>query len=230
MLLYVLKAILICLLSSFIAFASEDFLDKTLQELISERIGNPQVNCEIYYEAKEKTERIRNKQSEIQTISLIMFDAGSHRFRARVIYRNSSVDEVYGKYAEFIEAPVLARPVKAGEILKATDIILVKRSLKKIINNDCTEVEELLGKQLSKSLPKGATVRKNELVSPVVIKTNEPVNITYVASGIMLKTVGIALASGAIGDMIKVKNGDTGIVVLGQIINKNTVQVGANEE
>ena len=58
------------------------------------------------------------------------------------------------------------------------------------------------------------------------IDINDPVNIIYSSGAINLKTVGIALGAGAVGDMIKVKNTSSGAVLLGQIINKNTVQVG----
>jgi flagella basal body P-ring formation protein FlgA len=64
-----------------------------------------------------------------------------------------------------------------------------------------------------------------------VIKNADPVNIIYSSGSINLKTSGIALRAGAVGDMIKVKNGTSGIVVLGKIINNNTVQVsGDNHE
>jgi flagella basal body P-ring formation protein FlgA len=66
--------------------------------------------------------------------------------------------------------------------------------------------------------------------SPSVIKNNDPVNIIYSSGSISLKTVGISMGVGAVGDMIKVKNSSSGAVLLGQIINKNTVQVGGNND
>jgi flagella basal body P-ring formation protein FlgA len=72
----------------------------------------------------------------------------------------------------------------------------------------------------------GSMFRSSDLVSPAVIKVNDPVNIIFSSGAINLKTVGIAMGNGAVGDMIKVKNESSGAVLLGQIVNKNTVQVG----
>jgi len=68
-------------------------------------------------------------------------------------------------------------------------------------------------------------IKISDISNPPVIKNNDPVNIVYSSGVINLKTTGVALGSGAVGDMIKVKNGTSGAVILGQIINKNTIQV-----
>ena len=84
--------------------------------------------------------------------------------------------------------------------------------------------------QAKKYIAVGKMFKLNEISSPPVIKNNDPVNIIYSSGAINLKTMGVSMGTGAVGDIIKVKNSSSGAVLLGQIINKNTVQMGGNNE
>ena len=102
----------------------------------------------------------------------------------------------------------------------------VKTKIARVRDKYVTNSDELVGMLTKKNLVAGTLVKSGDLAHPPVIKQNDPVNIVYNSERISLKTSGTALGNGAVGDMIKVKNEDTGMVLLGQIISKNTVQVG----
>jgi flagella basal body P-ring formation protein FlgA len=68
-------------------------------------------------------------------------------------------------------------------------------------------------------------------VAPVpVIKSGDPVNVIYVSGEIRLKVSGTSMGNAGVGEMLKVRNEDTGAVLLGKVINKNTIQVGGNDD
>lgn len=164
--------------------------------------------------------------NEVKNVVLINYEPERSNFKIRVNYNNGSSDEVFGKYESFVELPVTSRFIKAGEIILASDVTSVKTKTSRVRGNYISKEEDIIGMQAKKHLSAGIVIKPNELARPAVIKMNDPVSITYSANNIQLKTTGVALGVGAIGDMIKVKNEDTGTVLLGQIINKNTVQVG----
>jgi len=210
------------------AFAINDSFDKTIEDLIYEKINDPKITIELQYESKDKVETIRKRESQINSISLINFEPNYSNFKVRINYNNHSAsDELFGKYISLIEVPVLSRQLRAGEIITDKDIIIQKTKLSKIRENYIIEAKNIVGMQAKKHLSSGVFIKNNEIVNPHVIKQNDPVNIIYSSNNIKLKTSGVAINSGGIGDMIKVKNSDTGVLLLGQIVSKNTVQVGS---
>ncbi|WP_316354885.1 flagellar basal body P-ring formation chaperone FlgA [Candidatus Trichorickettsia mobilis] len=227
-----LKQVLILLLIFLFSpcFAADDPFDAKIEDLIYEKLGNNQLLIEVQYESKDRVENFRRRQSEIDNISLVRFDPSYATFKAKIQYHNDSTDEVFGRYETFIEMPFASRFIKAGEIIAAGDVTLVKTKALRIREQYLVDENDIIGKQTKKNFTAGMLFKNNELIRPPVIKQNDPVNIIYSSERIKLKTSGTALGTGAIGDMIKVKNEDTGIVLLGQIISKNTVQVGWHDE
>jgi len=134
-------------------------------------------------------------------------------------------EEITGKFNSFFEVPVAAKIIRVGDIIIATDIKIQKIRSNKVKDGIALNEQEVIGLQARKFIIAESVFKLNELSKPHVIKANDPVNIIYASNNLMLKTAGIALGSGAIGETIKVKNEDTGNVLLGEIVNKNTVQV-----
>ena len=147
-------------------------------------------------------------------------------FRVQVNYNDGKIDTISGKYITYIMAPVAARYIKFGDIIQGSDITSKKMRLDTFKKGFATETSEVIGMQAKKYIAVGRMFNLNDILSPPVLKNNDPVNIIYSSGTISLKTVGIALGTGAVGDMVKVKNTSSGAILLGQIINKNTVQVG----
>lgn len=206
-----------------------DEFDTKVTDLLYGKFGNSNNVIEVRYES-QNIQNVKSKINDITEISILSFDHDRSTFKVRVQYRDGLFDEVYGKYETFLEVPITSRFIKAGTVVTSEDITITKIKATRIKEQYIINAEDVVGKQAKKNLLAGAFVQSAELARPPVIKHNDPVNITYSSDLIRLKTSGIALGVGAIGDMIKVKNNDTGIVLLGQIINKNTVQVGWADE
>jgi flagella basal body P-ring formation protein FlgA len=221
-----IKLLIILLLIPFSAKAYDDSLDRMVEDLIYEKINDKKVIVEITYETSDKVSQVKTRLNEIKNVILINYDPERSNFKIRINYQNGSYDEVLGRYESFVEVPVTSRFIKTGEIILASDITSVKTKINRVRGHYISNEEDIIGMQAKKHLSAGIVIKANELTRPAVIKMNDPVNITYSANNIQLKTSGIALGVGAVGDMIKVKNEDTGTVLLGQIVNKNTVQVG----
>lgn len=216
--------LLILLVNS--AFASEDFVDSTIQGLLQEKITDSRVMVEQEYNSKNKITQIKSKKEAIKSIILEKFDPKFSSFRVQVNYNDGKIDSISGKYISYIMAPVAARYIKFGDVIQGSDITSKKMRLDTFKKGFATEESEVIGMQAKKYIAVGMMFNLNDISSPPVLKNNDPVNIIYSSGVISLKTVGIALGTGAVGDMIKVKNTSSGAILLGQIINKNTVQVG----
>jgi flagella basal body P-ring formation protein FlgA len=219
-----LPVLLVLLVSS--AFASEDFVDSTIQGLLQEKITDNRVTVEQQYNSNNKIIQIKSKKEVIKSIILEKFDPKFSSFRVQVNYNDGKIDTISGKYITYIMAPVAARYIKFGDIIQGSDITSKKMRLDTFKKGFATETSEVIGMQAKKYIAVGRMFNLNDILSPPVLRNNDPVNIIYSSGTISLKTVGIALGAGAVGDMVKVKNTSSGAILLGQIINKNTVQVG----
>jgi flagella basal body P-ring formation protein FlgA len=66
----------------------------------------------------------------------------------------------------------------------------------------------------------------SDVISPLLIKKNDKVNIHYHKNGISIETIGIALEDAGAGDMVKVKNIDSNKVVVAKVKSAGVVEVG----
>ena len=61
--------------------------------------------------------------------------------------------------------------------------------------------------------------------NPRVVANGAEVQIVFEDGGLMIVTVGAALQDGAVGDVIKVRNSDSGVTISGAVQPDGTVRV-----
>jgi flagella basal body P-ring formation protein FlgA len=111
-----------------------------------------------------------------------------------------------GTYAQTFEAATLAHPVAAGEVIRATDVRIVRRPKAELTANVITAAEQAIGLAARRAMRPGETLRQTDLIKPEVVARNDNVTITYQVPGVMLTVRGKALEGGAHGDTISVMN------------------------
>lgn len=215
---------------SLFAIAGEDFVSKTINVLLQEKIQDTRIIVEQEYSSKSKFDKIKSAQDKIDSIVIEQFEPKNSSFRVSVKYNDGKSDELSGHYSSYVMAPVAARYIKYGDVIQQSDVSTIKVKVDSITREYASELSEVVGMQAKMYIAAGKMFKVNEVASPNVIKNNDPVNITYSSGVINLKTVGIAMGNGAVGDMIRVKNSSSGVILLGQIVNKNTVKIGGENE
>ncbi|MDA9163457.1 flagellar basal body P-ring formation chaperone FlgA [Rickettsiaceae bacterium] len=226
----ILSSLLLVVVSISTAVASEDFIEDTIHNLLREKITDERIIIEAQYNSKKKLEQIKTNQEKVEAILLEKFDPKYSSFRVNVKYNDGKGDTLSGRYVSYVMAPIAAKYIKFGEVIMAEDLTTKKVNLTSMKRGYATEEAEVVGMQAKKYIAVGNMFKLNELSNPPVIKTNDPVNIIYSSGAISLKTIGVAMGTGAVGDTIKIKNSSSGAILLGQIINNNTVRVGGNNE
>lgn len=206
----------------------QSLLEDSITDLIAEKVLDKRVTFELNFNSTDRTESVRDKVDRVREMSLEKFDPKFSSFRVKIIYNDGQIDSLSGRYFSFIEIPVAAKYIKYGDIISRNDIAMQRVRVDQIKRGFATEAGDVLGLKAKKPISPNNMFRMSDLLNPPVIKNNDPVNIIYKSGAISLKTTGTALSSGAVGDTIKVKNDSSGAVLLGEIINKNTVNVGGN--
>ncbi len=115
-----------------------------------------------------------------------------------------------GKFSSVEKVPVLSSNIRKGDIITQNDIELKYISKDSVKNTTIADITKIIGKQAAKNLSAGSTVGFNNIIDPVLIKKNKAVNAIYRNGAIEVRTVVIALEDGKEGDIIKLKNHESG--------------------
>jgi flagella basal body P-ring formation protein FlgA len=131
-----------------------------------------------------------------------------------------------GTVTETVEAAALTRPLKAGEVVKASDVTVARRP-KTELRGDGIAASQAVGLAAKVALRSGQALRTDDLIKPQIVQRNEAVTITYQVPGIMLTVRGKALEAGALGDVVGVLNIQSNRPVQATVIAPGRVSIAA---
>ena len=130
-----------------------------------------------------------------------------------------------GTAVETIPAVTVSHPVEHGEVLKETDLTVVRRP--KSEAGALTDMAAVIGLAARHQLRPEQTLHSADLMKPEIVARNDMVTIVYQAPGITLTLRGQAQESGALGDTIGVLNVESKRIVQGVISAPGRITVGA---
>jgi len=221
----VLKILIIALICTPIITCASS-LNEMISGLVIDKIGSDVSEVELTFDQKSKNLLNDIKLRGIKNVNLTYFEPTYSSFRVSVTAEDDKLFDLFGRYKAFIDVPVLTKTISSGSIITASDIVSVKTPYARIKNGYATSLGEILGMQVRRAISGGSYIRKGDILKPQIIKQGDNVSMMYNQGNIKLRTNGVAAQSGAMGDNIKVKNDNTGIVVHGIIKGKNLVEVG----
>jgi flagella basal body P-ring formation protein FlgA len=126
-----------------------------------------------------------------------------------------------------VEATVLtlAHDAAKDSVLKADDVKVSVRRLPGMRANYLSEIEQLKGLRLARSLVSGTVLAADMLTQALVIRRGQEVTLLASVGGIEVRTRGTALMDGAANSRIQVRNGATSRVVEGVVDSDSVVRV-----
>lgn len=86
---------------------------------------------------------------------------------------------------------------------------------------------EIVGKVTTKTLLPGRTIQVGALREAWAVERGATVSMVFTGKGLTITAVGTPLQNAAIGDFIRVRNIETGVVVSGTVMGDGTVRVAA---
>ncbi len=165
----------------------------------------------------------------LQVLSL-NYDPRSTRFDAIVDLPASAVLHrqplrLTGTAIETVAAVAVEHPVGRGEVLKESDLTVLRRP--KSDGGGIATIAEAVGLAARHELRPDQPLRAADLAKPDIVQRNDTVTIIYQAPGIVLTLRGQAQASGALGDTIAVLNAESKRTIQGVITAPGHVTVTA---
>ncbi|MGY6707027.1 MAG: flagellar basal body P-ring formation chaperone FlgA [Rhizobiaceae bacterium] len=87
--------------------------------------------------------------------------------------------------------------------------------------------EEAVGMVARSTLLPGRMMYTTAMRQPYLVETGAPARVMFVNGSLSISIVGVPLQSGAAGDLVRVRNMDSGIVFNGVVMADGTIRVGA---
>jgi len=102
--------------------------------------------------------------------------------------------------------PVLRSPLKAGDLISASDIEWIPVTARSVVYDTIVDADSMIGKTPARFVSAGEPVRERDLISPQLVKRGDEILIQFSAGTIQLTAKGKAMQNGAEGDLIRVVN------------------------
>lgn len=93
-------------------------------------------------------------------------------------------------------------------------------------NQYVLSADQVAGKVARRTLLAGKPVLLTALEDPSIVKRGVLTPLIFSAGSLLISTVGVPLEPGAVGDLIKIRNGDSGVILSGTVLADGRVQVG----
>jgi flagella basal body P-ring formation protein FlgA len=84
----------------------------------------------------------------------------------------------------------------------------------------------VVGKMAVRTLLPGRAIPLSAVNNPRLVRNGGKVTLTYVEGGVTIATTGDAMQDGSVGQMVKVRNSDSGVTVSGVVQQDGAVRVG----
>lgn len=87
--------------------------------------------------------------------------------------------------------------------------------------------QSVLGKIARRTLLPGKPIPVNALRDAFVITQGKSAFVVFQSDGLTITGLGVALQSGGVGDVVSLRNADTGTIIRGTVMDDGSVRVGA---
>ncbi|MCB2082404.1 MAG: flagellar basal body P-ring formation protein FlgA, partial [Rickettsiales bacterium] len=130
-----------------------------------------------------------------------------------------------GKYEEMIAVPTVRNRIERGQIIAQGDLDWVTMPRRRVNGDMVLEPESLLSMQAARSLVPGRPVRSSDVTEPVMVERGATVTMTFATQNMELRALGEAMEDGKKGEVIKVRNTESGKVVFAKVEGPSMLKV-----
>ena len=130
-------------------------------------------------------------------------------------------------YADMGYAVVPKQIIYPGQEIDAAQLQEVEVTNPNLAGGYASGIDQVSGKVSSRTLLPGRTIQLSALREPYAVKRGAPVRLTFSLGNMTISATGTPLDNAAVGEVIKVRNLDSGVTVSGTVMANGTVQVMA---
>jgi flagella basal body P-ring formation protein FlgA len=120
---------------------------------------------------------------------------------------------------------VLSQPVQRGEIITRQHLAIEKRDVSKLRGDFITQAEQIENKQAARYIQAGAILGLRSFVEPKLIKRGDKIIISAMQPAFAIRMNGVAMMDGTKGQLIRIKNENSGRIINATVIEPGLVSV-----
>ncbi len=124
-----------------------------------------------------------------------------------------------------VEMVELVRPVGPGQALTAEDLKVVHHAISSMPLGYVGSIDQALGQISRQPLAEGTVLRPTHLRAGNAVTRGQNIRMVVEREGMHIESTGAALADGAIGAWVKVKNSHSGRIVEGRVESAGVVRI-----
>jgi len=124
---------------------------------------------------------------------------------------------------------VAARPLSPNQQLTASDVRIEEREVGNTTAKYLTKIDDVTGLVTNRLIREGTIFTQTMLQNPVILEAGTSVSILVDMNGVKIKTDGVTLQRGRIGQLIRVRNATSQKVLRARVLDHMTVEVDNNE-
>lgn len=120
---------------------------------------------------------------------------------------------------------VSSRPLSRGTVLGENDFEVVKQGISRLSSGYYTVPDQVIGAVMTRSVRAGTVFTPSLLKPAALVRRGDYITILAITGGLQVRMEGEALADGALGDVIRVRNISSRQEIEGEVIGVGQVQV-----
>lgn len=163
-------------------------------------------------------------------VDTLTVDAKSGRFRATLVLpedaaRRTKRIDLAGRVHRVMRVPVPRATLRPGELIGAQDMTWTTVRTASVRDNVVTGLDQLIGRTPRRPLSPEMPIRLTDLMVQDAVNRGTGVTIVFESATMFLTVSGRALDSGALGEVIRVKNLQSGRTIDAKVISADQVAV-----
>jgi len=163
------------------------------------------------------------------TARAVSYDPRSGRFSVQIVAPDDRPGAirtaVAGRAHVLVQMPVLTRRMKRNDIIGERDIAWKTVRAKYVNTNTIRDAGALVGFSPRRPIAANRTIRTGDVQAPVLVARGKRVTILLKTAAMQLTAAGKALQSGAMGDVVRVQNSNSGSIIEAVVVGDRKVAV-----
>jgi flagella basal body P-ring formation protein FlgA len=128
--------------------------------------------------------------------------------------------------AQEMQAPSPKHVIYPGDVITSDMLIETPISAQNNAGPIALAPEDIVGMMAGRTLLPGLSIPMSALRPPRVVRAGAAVSMIYIDHGLVITAAGDALQDGVVGEMVKLRNEDSGVTVTGRVRADGSVLVG----
>ena len=198
---------------------SSDEVKRRLRRFISDKMSE-KIDFEITTSSIPTRVHTDPRAENAISINNFEFSENDKRFQTTLTYSAyTGIQDipVRGVLTEMANVVTLTRDLQREEVINEGDLVISRLPKEKMRAGSLTNTTPAVGMATVRNLTQGSIIKNHDFAPPILVRSNDPVAITYSVPGLLLTAQGRALSDGAKNADVSIRNLQSNRVVRGRV-------------